>query len=202
MNKKIAFKHITGSLKFIPGLDDRDLAPRMVQKHITSPEAGKTPFPIQELVQGHVVNIVLVDEDYIDLTPAQKKLPSAVVEHLEKNAAEEMLFRIAANQKVRDTLQHLARTNEIEIIGESELDPEELLKTAYPIVSLSEIAQADWESRGIPIPAALQGKGDTERARAKNAVDSKMAAEKTAAEEAKLLAEMEAEEAAKKKPTK
>jgi hypothetical protein len=198
-NKKLSFKHISGSQKFIPGIDDADLAPKMEQKFIVNPEAGPKPFPVMQRVPGHISHIILVDETFEPLSEADQKLPEAVQAHIEKEHVEDMLLRRNANALVRNALQHYARSNDIEIISETEMDAAELLVTEYPIVQLSEIAQNDHETRGIPIPASLQNKSDTERARATKQVAKDKAAAKLAAEEAKLLAEMEAEEALKKK---
>lgn len=196
-NKKISFKHITGSSKYIPGLDDADTSPRLIQKMRTHPEAGAKPFPEMELIAGHVVHIVLVNEDYQPLSEDDEKLPNAVKLHLEKSHADDMLFRRDANRAVRAALQHYARTNEIELIGETELDAQEVLDTKYPIISLSEIAQADWETRGIKIPEALQSKQDTERIRAAAEIAKKKA------DDAAETAELERLEAAEKpKPKK
>jgi hypothetical protein len=170
MNKKISFKHITGSMKIIPGVDDIDLSPRLVQKFVTHPEAGAKPFPVQELVSGHIVHIVLVNEDYEPLTEEEEGFPPIVKDQLERARADDMLRRRDANRQVRTVLQSLKRQNEIELLGETELSAEEVLDTKYPIVSLSEIALADWESQGKPIPPELQGKQDTERVRAANAI--------------------------------
>jgi hypothetical protein len=167
MNKKISFKHITGSMKFIPGIDHADMSPRLVQRHVTHPEAGAKPFPIQELVAGHIVHIVLVNEDYEPLNEADEKLPDAVKRQVEQDHANEMLLRRRANEEVRNILNHLKRTNQIELLGETEMSAEEVLETSYPILQLSAIALADHESRNIPIPANLQNPSiDTERLRA------------------------------------
>jgi hypothetical protein len=158
------------------------------------------------LVEGYVASIVLVNEDYVELSEADKNTPAPVRAQLEKDRADDMLLRRAANNTVRSALQHYARSNDIEIIGETDLDAQEVLDTTYPIVQLSAIAQADWEARGIPIPAHLQGKNDTERIRAADEVAKqkatkaaeKLAKEKQAEEDAEL-ARMEAEEKEKNK---
>ena len=179
MNKKISFKHITGSMKFIPGIDDMDLAPRVASKYVTNPESGSKPFPILELIPGHVVNIVLVSEEYLPLSDADEALPPSVKSSIENEHAADMLRRRAANQSVRSALEHYARSNDIEIIGESDMDAEEVLNTTYPIVSLSAIALLDWETRGIPVPEALQGNKDTERTRAAQEVAKKKSTSKS-----------------------
>lgn len=196
-NTKISFKHLTGQYKPIPGIDDADLSPRLVQKLKTHPEAGQKPFPEMELVPGHVVSIILVNEDYEDLSDADKKLPPNVVVKIEQDRANEMIMRRTANQSVRNVLQHYARSNDIEIIGETELDAQELLDSPYPIVSLSDIAKADYQDRGIEIPAKLQSNTDTERLRAKEVIAKKTAAEKKREREDAEMAALEAEEAEK-----
>jgi len=166
MVTQLSFKHKTGSTKPIPGLDHSECSPKLVRVMKMIPEIGQY-VPVLEAVPDHVVKVTLVSEDFVELTPAEKKLPERVRNAIEDERAQEYRERVKANQKVRDMLRFYENQGEVEVLPETEKSEDEVLKDGSLIVSLSAIAIADHIARGIPVPENLMEKDiSTERVRA------------------------------------
>jgi len=155
MNKHVAFRHITGSSKNIPGIPDADKAPRLKKTHIVVPEVnGEVSVWMKD--PNDVVHIVLLNEDYKELSEEETQLPPKIRDAIEEDNVENYQFRKKANRSLMQVLEHYQKFKEIEILGVSEMTAQEVIDTNYPIASLSDIAIADHTSRGIPIPEQFQ----------------------------------------------
>jgi hypothetical protein len=104
-----------------------------------------------------VVKVTLASEEYAGLAKAEEALPARVKEKIEDKRVEEWSTRVEANKSVRRALDFYESQGEIEVIGEFDKTDEEALKDGSLIVNLSEIAMADYLSRGIEIPEHLKG---------------------------------------------
>jgi hypothetical protein len=169
VNTQITFKHMTGSRKEIAGIADVDRAPRLVSREQFSSEIGKNIAMFQR-DESHVVKVILVNEEYEPLEDTLNELPKAAKERIEQNRTDEFMARKSANNNIRMALRKLAEDNQIELLGESEITPEEVLKNAKSVVNLSAIAIADYEDRGIPVPPDLVPSKNPEVERAAKAV--------------------------------
>lgn len=155
--KYIKFRHLTGSLKNIPGVANKeDLQPRMEQ---VVERIGNKERPLLKLVKDFVPKIALLDEetDMVRLTPAEEKLPEAVRERILADRASEAHLRIRANEMLKQSVKYYEDMGSIEVLDWNyEIDENSPEAKGSNINQLSEIALADFADRGLEVPAHLK----------------------------------------------
>lgn len=152
----IKFKHIHGSLKMIPGvLNKEDLKPRMIQEVI---KHGGKERPVFKLDETFEPKIILQDEEIdVKLTEKEKKLPEKVQELILARRAEEVDFRIRANEMLKAAVKSFEDRGAIKVLDwDYIIDSESPEAKGSVIRELSPIAMADMEDRGIPIPEHMK----------------------------------------------
>lgn len=153
----IRFRHVTGSLKNIPGVANKeDLQPRMEQ---IVTRIGDKERPVLRLVEDYVPKIMLLDEetDTVRLTETEKKLPAAVQERILARRAEEADLRIRANEMLKQSVKYYEDMGAIKVIDwKYEVDEDSPEAKGTNINQLSEIALADFADRGLEVPAHLK----------------------------------------------
>lgn len=153
----IKFRHITGSLKNIPGVANKeDLQPKMEQ---VVERIGNKERPVLKLVKDFVPKIALLDEetDTVRLTESEEKLPQAVKDRILSRRAEEADLRIRANEMLKQSVKYYEDMGAIEVLDwDYVVDENSPEVKGSNINQLSEIALADFADRGLEVPAHLK----------------------------------------------
>lgn len=152
----VLFKHLTGSLKMIPGIHNReDLCPRLIQD-VARVNGKERPY--FKLDESFTPKILLQDEEIeIKLTEKEQKLPQSVQNKILERRTEEADFRIRANDALRDSLRFFEAQGEIKVLDWDYVADDESPEIKGSVINeLSPIALADFEDRGIPVPEHLK----------------------------------------------
>lgn len=152
----VVFKHLTGSLKMIPGVHNReDLCPRLIQD-VARVNGKERPY--FKLDESFTPKILLQDEELdVKLTEKEKKHPQSVQNKILERRTEEADFRIRANDALRDSLRYFEAQGEIKVLDWDYVADDESAEVKGSVINeLSPIALADFEDRGIPVPEHLK----------------------------------------------
>jgi hypothetical protein len=166
--KQIWFKHTNGALKRIPGIvNNLDLGPKMVQETETVHDwKGTRKRTVLRWDKDHIVKLTLLNEELeAKLTAKDKTYSEDVQNKIQARRAEQADAVIQANEALRDVIRNYERSGGIQVVEWDKVVDVDSLDAREAVISeLSPIAIADFENRGIEIPAHLKRQAPTAKA--------------------------------------
>jgi hypothetical protein len=161
----LKFKHLTNTYKPFAGVDHKHCAPKPQILKQPAVDGNNRAFTAEishfDPKNAEVVTLVLHSENLKDLTEAEKKFPEARQRIIMARNEADYERRLSANEAIRADLQRYVAQEEIEILGEEEVDEEKKdakkgKKGEVITSNLADIKSDDFSARGIPTPAALK----------------------------------------------
>lgn len=155
--KAIAFKHLNGALKNIPGVTNKqDLCPQLIQE-VEMTSAG-LPRPVFRWNKDFIAKVILFDEETdARLTDTEKKYSESVQDALRVRRAEQATLAIEANNAIREAIRSFEVRGGIQVVDwDLEIDMDSPEARGSTFNQLSEIALSDFADRGIQVPDHLK----------------------------------------------